>query len=130
MKDRYLVDTNVFIRMFLWDNLSQYESAVALFTEAKQGKKEILVIPEIFIEIDYVLSKVYKLPKQKIIEYLEHIMATPYVEIVERESVVEMLELYKQSSIKLVDGYLFVVAKNKDAQVFSFDRDFRKLQSN
>ena len=67
---------------------------------------------------------------KKIIEYLEHIMATPYVEIVERESVVEMLELYKQSSIKLVDGYLFVVAKNKDAQVFSFDRDFRKLQSN
>ena len=45
-------------------------------------------------------------------------MATPYVEIVERESVVEMLELYKQSSIKLVDGYLFVVAKIKMRKFF------------
>ena len=127
---RYLVDTNVFIRMLLRDIPSQHDAAVSLFTRAKEGKVSIFVLPEIFIEIDYVLTKVYALSKTKVIGTLEHIIATPYITIQERGLVTEMLTLYKQFSIKLVDAYLFVAAKKEGAEVFSFDRDFQKLATN
>lgn len=127
---RYLVDTNVFIRMLLRDIPAQHDAAVSLFTRAKEGKVSIFVLPEIFIEIDYVLTKVYALSKIKVIGTLEHIIATPYITIQERGLVTEMLTLYKQFSIKLVDAYLFVAAKKEGAEVFSFDRDFQKLATN
>lgn len=123
---RYFVDTNVILRMLLRDAPTQYEQALSLFTQAKEGKVEIFVIPEIMFEIDFVLTKVYGVSKTTVIDYLKQIISTPYLHVYERVFLTEAVSLYDRLSVKFVDAYLLVAAKENHAEVFSFDREFRK----
>lgn len=126
---RYFVDTNVIVRFLLHDVQTQYDATMALFEQAKSSNADIFLVPEVLFEIDYVLTKVYHVKKTIIVNNLKEIITTPYIHVLEREQLIEALSLYERLSIKFVDAYLFSIAKKEQAEVFSFDQDFRKLKA-
>ncbi len=123
----YFIDSNIFIRYFLKDNPAQFQIATRYFNQAKNQEINLVIIPEIILEIDYVLRKVYQLPKSKILYALKSLVAIPYLDCRKKEFIINALALYKSVGVDLVDIFLYQQAQAENAQVFSFDKDFQKL---
>jgi predicted nucleic-acid-binding protein len=124
----YFIDTNVILRFLLKDNDELFNQSLTLFEKAKNKQIKVVIIPEIFFELDYVLRGVYALSKKEVVNLLKVIAQTPYFAIKKREVIIEALDKYEQLNIDLFDLYLFLLAKNKNAEVFSFDKDFKKIK--
>lgn len=119
-----LIDTNPLLRLILKDNLDQFNKIVKLL-EAEDG----LVVAQVIFEIEYVLRKVYGLSKKDIGGCLNKLLSTKKLMIEEKIVLAEAFRLYVGKNVDLVDAYLWVRAKELGTTVFSFDRDFKRLES-
>ncbi len=125
---KYLLDTNVILRFLLQDNKKYYQIALNYFKKAQQKQIEIDIIPEAILELDYVLRGVYNLSKNEVVNILSKLIKTPYINIENRDLMLNIIEEYEKKSVDLFDVYLFYLAKNKKSEVITFDRDFKKLK--
>lgn len=124
----YLADTNIFIRLLIQNIGSQTREAEGYLRLAKDGKLKIVVISEVFPEIEYVLRKVYKIPRPEIADKLTTILKMMYLDIEKRQDWLEAVSYYLNLNMDIVDAFLAVVAKNNNMDVLSFDKDFKKLK--
>jgi len=125
---KYFIDTNVILRFLLRDNEEYYKKASAHLEDAKKGKIEINLIPEVLFEIDYVLRGVYSLSKQEVVEIYLKLIKSPYLKVSNRSIIINALEKYQTMNIDLFDIYLYYFSVDKKASVLSFDRDFNKFK--
>jgi len=123
----YFADANIFLRFILQDDVKLAKFAEKHFLEARDNKIKPVFIPEIIIEINYVLEKVYSLTRTEIFKYLSGLIDTPYLEIKDREIFQKGLRIYDSCSVDLVDILLYVRAKQEKGEVLSLDKDFKKL---
>lgn len=124
----YYVDTNVFLRYLLKDNPQQCTQAEELFEKAK-NKKVKLVVPQIILfEIQFVLSRTYRLPKQEVVESLSSLLAVEYFHIQNKDVLKNTLTIFEGSTNSLVDCFLFVVADRAKAELFTFDKKLKNLK--
>jgi len=124
----YYIDTNIILRLLLEDNKKQAKIAKNYFKNAKKKLIKIVVISEIIFEINFVLQKVYSITKQEREKYLSALIKTPYLEIENRQILLEMLKIYNQVNIDLVDIFLYLKAQEQNGIVLSFDKDIKQLQ--
>lgn len=125
---KYIVDTNVFLRFLLKDHKKYYQTAKDYFTKAKKGKIKLVLIPEVVLEIDYVLRGVYSLSRKESAEILTKLVKSPDLEVKQREILIEAVENYKRLNADLADFFIFEKAQQENAQVLSFDQDLKKIQ--
>lgn len=123
----YYVDANIFLRFFLKDIKKQYKEAEEMFEKAKQGKVDLVVADVTIFEVVHVLESVYKETRQAIATLLDSVIKSNYINVVSKDVFVEAFEIYSNCSVDIVDAYLFVVAKNDNSKVFTFDSDFKKI---
>jgi len=124
---KYYVDSNFFLRFILKDNLNQWKVANDYFKEAKLEKVKLVFLTETIIEIEYVLRKVYKLSRKIISKYLLTLLSISYFEITDRELLRDALLYYVKKNIDFVDIIIFLKAKEENAEVLTFDKDFDNL---
>jgi predicted nucleic-acid-binding protein len=124
---KYYVDSNFFLRFILKDNLNQWKVANDYFKEAKLEKVKLVFLTETIIEIEYVLRKVYKLSRKIISKYLLTLLSISYFEITDRELLKNALLYYVKKNIDFVDIIIFLKAKEENAEVLTFDKDFDNL---
>ncbi len=127
MADKYIVDTNIFLRYILKDSENQYQKVEEWLRKAKKEKINLIVFPQVIFEINYVLFKVYEFDKNDIVAILREIILTPYLEIINREILLSAINKYEKTNVDLIDLYLYFQAKNKSAGILTFDKDFDKL---
>lgn len=123
-KNKYVVDTNVFLRYFLHDIEKHYQKAKKLLSQAKTGEVELIVVPQVIFEVNYVLLKVYSLDKKQVIEVLKSVIISPDLEVIKRDILLAAVNKYRKVNIDLIDLYLYFQAKKINGEVFSFDKDF------
>src|SRR3989344_8232014 len=123
----YYVDTNVFLRFFLKDNLSLYNQAELLLRKAKEGKVKIIVSTVVIFEIGFVLKKYYHLEKQEVIKHLNTLIALDYVVVDERDIFQNAIFWYMSSSNSLEDCFLKAKAQKIGAELFTFDKKLKNL---
>lgn len=123
----YYVDTNVFLRFLLKDNIDQYKEIESLLRKAKDKKVRLRVPVIVIFEISFVLKSYYHLSKDEIIGMLESLVALSYVKIDEREVFSRAIQLYKSSVISFVDCFLIAKAQIEGKELFTFDKDLKKL---
>jgi|SRR3989344_2942516 len=126
--DVYFLDTNILLRFFIQDNQTQFNKAKSYFSQARQRKIKLVLIPQIIIEFEYVLRKVYEQPKSFIYVQLKKIVNLTYIELRDQKIMRATIQIYKQFSIDFIDAYLFVTADQEFASVLSFDKDFKKIK--
>ena len=68
---KYIADTNFILRYLLADNEDQYNKAKMIFEEARVGKNQIEIEQSVFVEVIFVLSSFYKVPKLEIVNLLK-----------------------------------------------------------
>jgi predicted nucleic-acid-binding protein len=76
---QYIVDTNIVLRLILNDHPHVSKKAAFHFEQAKEGSIKLLILPEVFFEIEYVLRKLYKAERQIIYDIISKLIKTPYV---------------------------------------------------
>lgn len=123
----YFLDTNVILRVLLNDNPSQAQQGKEFFDRARQGELTLVIIPAIILEIEYVLRKVYQVPREERRNLIVRLIETPYLEIRDRKLLQRTLDRYNSDPFDLVDFFLFESAQDEGAEVLSFDKDFKKL---
>lgn len=125
----YFVDANIFLRFILEDNKKLAKKAKEYFQKAKEEKIKLIFTPEIIMEINYVLLKVYSVDKVKVVDYLSTLIKTPYLEIINRKILLNSLDVCQKYPVDFIDALLFSYAKENNSSVLSFDTDFQKLPS-
>lgn len=123
-----IADTNAFLRFLLNDVPQQVKKFEKILEQAKKSEI-ILIVPQIIIfELNFTLSKYYLLPKKDIIEKLQQIMKTPYFKIQDIEIFREAIKIYSKSNLSLVDCFIYYCSQAWKADLFTFDKDLKKLK--
>lgn len=124
----FFVDANYILRYVLNDIKSQADIAERLFRKAQRKELNIVLLPEILFEVEYVLRKVKKSTRGEISQYLNSILSSYYFDIRNRTILQKAVNKYETIAVDLVDLFLFFTAQNENAEVLTFDEDFKKLK--
>ena len=62
-----LIDTNIIIRLVTKDPVEQYEKAKEFFEDIAMRKKKAIILESVLMEYYFVLHKLYKIDKLKVI---------------------------------------------------------------
>lgn len=124
MKKLFL-DTNIWLRFILEDN-EQARVCRELITQIERGKWRVYTSTIVMLEINYVLSSVYKIKSKQVLEDLESILKTRNLTLIEKTNFSQALKFYRKSGIKLSDCLIASQLPPKMILV-SYDQDFRKL---
>lgn len=86
------VDTNILVRVFTRDNLSQAERAFAFLRKQEQ----IFVAKTVLLELEWVLRKGYGYPPDQILALYRELLDTPKMHIEDEPTVAQALSGYER----------------------------------
>ena len=125
---KIIADTNVYLRFVLGDNPKQKLAFKNLVQRAKKSEIIILVPQIVLFEIYFVLEKYYQFPKEKIIQILKPIITAPYLELQDKTSFNNAIQMFDENNkVSFVDCFLVSKAKTEEAEFFTFDKRLEKL---
>lgn len=121
------VDTNYFLRFLLNDISEQHKQVKNLFLSGSEGKIDLITSTIVIFEIYWVLSSYYEKEKTEIAEVLEKILKLTFIELEERELLLNSLKLFVRADFDLEDCYNLYYAKLQKADSFkTFDKKLEK----
>jgi len=124
---KLFLDTNIFLRFFLRDNEKQYQDVCKLLTKIEQGNFKPYTSSIVFLELNYVTRKIYKLPIDEIFDYIDAVKKMRGMTVIEKTDVDKAITLYKKHKIEL--GDCFIAAQlPKGAILVTYDADFKKIK--
>ncbi len=117
------VDTNLFVRYFLKDVLSQFKEVEKLFSDGAKKKKKLFTSTIVIFEIYWLFGSFYEKTKDEVIEILKKTFSLDFIEIQEREILEKALSIFEVSNLDFEDCYNVVYAKERGAKDFkTFDK--------
>lgn len=124
---RIFVDTNLFLRSVLGDNVAQAKVASELFESAVLNKAELKTTVVVFFEVAWVLRSYYRVLKEdlkKVLTDLLDLKVTFVGEKVLRKSVREI----ERFGYDLEDAFNFYSAKEMEVEEFAtFDEKLKEV---
>jgi len=119
------IDTSRLLRFLTWDDEEKAGEVMRAIEE-----EGIFVCGEVIMETVYVLMskrQEYRKTKQEVIEILEQLFSHPQVEV-EDDIYLEALEVWKESNVdKFSDVVIVLKAIREERELFTFDKEQRKL---
>jgi len=112
-----LIDANAILRYILCDNAEMAEQVEELLEN-----KVVTLRNEVLAEVVYVLSKVYKLPRNEIHAVIVQFLDLESVQIENKVVVVLALETFSQTRLDFVDTLLYAYHILKGVNIFTFDK--------
>ncbi|KIE05722.1 Uncharacterized protein NF27_DC00010, partial [Candidatus Jidaibacter acanthamoeba] len=95
MNKKYnIIDTNFILRYLLADNQEQYQIAKTFFQSVKSGKTRAYLEQAVIMEVIFVLSSYYKVPRDRIVNVLNNFLRYKGLVINEKEIIIKALEIY------------------------------------
>jgi predicted nucleic-acid-binding protein len=124
---RNLPDTNAIIRYLMKDDDSLYVKAKDFFDNVKTGSAKAVIIESVIAECIYVLTKIYKVPRNEAASSLIDILRYKGIANHDQQELIHALTLFSERNIDIVDCILCVKAGGSDLSLFSFDGDLNKI---
>jgi predicted nucleic acid-binding protein len=123
-----ILDTNVILRYILKDNAELFERAKPFMDSLRSGQNQALILEGVLVECVYVLSKVYKVPRDEIADTLSGILRYPGIVDAGKERYARALTLFCRHNVDIVDALLYATAIERGFEIFSFDKDLERLK--
>jgi predicted nucleic-acid-binding protein len=124
---RSLLDTNIIIRYLVADNPTLHAKAKEFFDKVIDGSVKAIILESVIAECVYVLTKIYKVPRDRAAGSLIDILHYKGVANDDRQALIQALALFSEQSLDIVDCILCVKAVVADDRLLSFDVDLNKL---
>ena len=124
-----LLDTNVIVRFLTGNTDEKFKGVYDFFQDIEQGKISIELKLIVLFQTIFVLKSYYKVPKDKIVKAMKGLLKLKGLKIIEKKTVVSMMDIWDSNNIEIVDAYL-VASLEKDSRniLFSYDKDFDKFK--
>lgn len=123
---KIFLDTNLWIRFFIEDDQTQFAQTKQLLNLVEEGKIRAYISTIVFLEIQFVLQKLYHLPFEKIIGIFDIILKVRNITVVEKTNLALAIKFFKLYKIKFPDC-LIASQLPKNAILASFDEELSKI---
>lgn len=124
---KIFLDTNIYVRYFIKDDENKFNSIVNLFEQIENSKIKPYTSNIVLLELNYVLSKTYKLDKAQVLVDIQTIIKnTRNLTVIEETDTEKALEIAKKHNIKLADALISTQIRD-DIKLCTYDNDFDKL---
>jgi predicted nucleic-acid-binding protein len=124
---RSLPDTNTIIRYLINDEPALFAKSKEFFDKVKNSETKAIILESVIAECIYVLTKIYKVPKDKAAERLIDILRYKGIVNKDRQELISALTLFMEQSLDIVDCILYIKALSGGDQLFTFDLDLNRL---
>jgi len=121
-----LPDTNTIIRYLIKDDLNQYATAEAFFTQVLNGTTKAVILEGVLVECIYILTKIYKVPREEAAARLADLLLYKGIQNRDREELRTALNLFADKNLDIVDCLLCARAWKDAANLFTFDEGLKK----
>ena len=122
------LDTNIFIRYFEQEDITESAKSEELFRKIIDGEMICFTNTMVISEIVWVLEKYYGWDKQEVCDNLECILRTPNIKIRERKILLSAVKTYRELNIDFIDSYNYAYIKaDNSSMIYSYDIHFEKL---
>jgi predicted nucleic-acid-binding protein len=119
------IDTNVLVRILVDDpgQPAQVDAARALASEAKQVFVPLIVQ----VEMVWVLESGYGLPREAVIQSLEHLEVNQAFLLENEELCHRALALFRSSNVDYSDCVILSNCRTRNLKLYTFDKRLGKL---
>ena len=122
----YLLDANVIIRFLVGDHQEHLAKSIAIFKEIEKAKIQVEILDGVLMEVFFVLTKFYKLPKKDVIDDLKAILTLNGVINTNKTILYEALTIVENKNVDFVDALICAKSKLQGFKKLSFDSDVKK----
>ena len=119
MKKTIILDANAILRYIIDDIKEQAD----IVQEILQNE-EVLILPEVIAEVIYVMTKYYNYPRNKVSDYIIEFLEDSECNY---QNLINAVKTFGGKNLDFVDCLLYEYSKQKDYEVFTFDKDLNKL---
>lgn len=127
----YALDTNIFLRFLVHENEESYSLTSEIFQRVEDKKLNIVVPGVVINEVIWGLNSYYRYTKDQIIQVAEGIQRFEK-SMIDNYDYGHAFALFREKNVKYVDCLIASIPKvmTKEWTVLSFDKDFKKLNTN
>jgi predicted nucleic acid-binding protein len=111
MNKKIFVDTNIFLRYLINDNISISDKIEEIFKKASSGKILLVTNSLVIIEIIFVLESYYDKSKKELEAAILKIINTNGLEVKDSGLILDALNFYLYKNIDLEDAYKAIFMK-------------------
>lgn len=120
-----IADTNILVRLFVNDDDAQISQLVEFI---ERGDASFYILSIVLIETYWVLNKVYRLEKQRILQVFNDLVESEGVELEEDNLLQRVLIHFREVNVDFVDVYLAEKSRSLELPVLTWNaKDFKKL---
>ena len=123
---KFIVDTNFILRYLLADNKLQYQKAKDIFDLVREGKAQVKLEQAVFVEIIFVLSSFYEVPKEKIINIMNSFLSYKGIDT-DKELLNTSLDIYGNNNIHIVDSIIIAKSRMQNLEALTFDKKILEI---
>jgi len=122
----YLIDANIIIRFLTGKNEVHLKKSIEIFKEIERGDLQVEILESVLMEVFFVMTKFYRLPKDEVIDDLKRILSLQGVVNSDKIIFHETLSLIENKNIDFVDALICAKHKLQYYGKLSFDSDIEK----
>jgi len=127
MVKKVFIDTNVWLRFLLEDEKDQFTFSRRLIGLVEEGKVKPYTSAVVFLEINYVLTKVYGIPPKKVNEIIKGILSTRNLVIINKTDFKKAFDWHQKYKIKLSDC-LIASSIPSNCALITWDKELTKFE--
>lgn len=126
---RYFLDSNIFLRPIVKDNIQKVKECEDVFQKIKKGEIKAFTSNLILAEIVWTSLRFYKIKREKLLKVLKGISDFKNLKIIDNFNFRLAVEIYKNFPVKFIDALIVSnrAIFQRKAVVVSYDRDFDKI---
>lgn len=124
-----LVDSNIFLRLFVRDDEQKWKDSIRVFQKIAERQIMAYVPTLVPAEVNFVLTSFYQFEKPRVVQATKSMVSTSNLKMLDDLSVVRGAQLYEEYNVKFTDCLLASSAllQSGQAAILSYDHDFDKL---
>ena len=125
----YFIDTNIFLRVLVQDDIKLAKDCIQLLKNVKEGKLKAVTNSLVLAEIVWTLQSFYKLSKRQTVRALKGILNLKGLTIRDQYNPQDAIFIYEKRKVKYIDAAIASIEQimAKKWIIISYDADFDKL---
>lgn len=121
-------DTNVYLRYIIPENQTSFEESERLLKLSESGKITPYVSNIVISEIVFTLNRTYKFHRKKILAFIEQIISSRNLVLIETTNTPQALDFYNKYNVKYGDSLIATQVPN-GVVLCTYDPEFSKIKS-
>lgn len=122
LKNTKILDANMILRFLIRDNEEMVDTAENLIDSS-----EVLLTLEVATEVVFVLQKVYKQERSRIVDLIMRFAGLNNISVSEHSVLIKGLKIYAENNLDFVDCLLAAYSQHYGYEICTFDAKLKKL---